>query len=240
MSSERSAASSQQQPDSDQLTAHSLPLTELREYARTFPSQGGVEIGPWLEKYASDVPAGSAIIELGCWLGAGTAQLALGVLAGRAVQKFKGSKVQGGEIVIHTYDSFKASVHHVKKAQTRGVRLEEGEDTLPRVQQSLARFGAPMVFHKKKITSVKWDGGPIGLYVDDACKLEPVWNYAMATFQPHFIAGKTLLVLMDYHFDENAGEQYAAQKRYMTARPAEFELIEDRLAGTSAAVFLYK
>lgn len=216
--------------ESSGLPAHSsllqapCSLEQLRDYAKTFPSQGGVEIGPWLERYAAEVPAGSAIIELGTWLGAGTAQLALGALKSGAM--------------IHTYDSFKAGAHHRIKAAKRGIALTPGENVLPRVVEALKPFGDGIVFHKKKITDAKWQGPPIGLYVDDATKLEPVWLHAMAVFGPWFIAKQTLLVLMDYHFDEKAGEAYGAQKRYM-AENKQFTQIEDRIGNTSTAVFRY-
>lgn len=195
----------------------------LRAYAQSLPSQGGVEIGPWLEKYAAQAPAGSAIVELGSWLGAGTAFLALGA---------------NETSEIHVYDRWEASPLEVEKAARFGVALRHGEDTLPRVMRALEPFRAKIVFHKGSLKELYWGFTPIGVYVDDATKVEPLWLKAMAVFKPHFIAGETILVLMDYHFDEKGGEKYAAQKRYM-AGSREFEWIADRIGGSSAAVFRY-
>ena len=202
---------------------------DLRDYAKTFPSQGGVEIGPWLEKYASEVPEGSAIVELGSWLGGGTAYLALGAMKSKAE--------------IHVYDRFVcASEEEQEKAAKFGVKLALGEDTLPRVMTALIKFGVGVHYTKnsfKPAIPVKWDDTRIGLYVDDLTKVELLWSHAMKTFRPHFIPGKTILVLMDYFFYEEKGHNYASQARYMQQRANEFEMIEERLAGTTAAVFRY-
>lgn len=213
--------------------------SDLHAYAKTFPSQGGVEIGPWLEKYASEVPRGSAIVEVGSWLGAGTAYLALGAMQ------------NGAEI--HVYDRFFCVSEEEKtKAARFGIDLLVGENTLPRVQGFLARFPAKIHYHKGSIKkgslpkSFVWPSLPIGLYVDDATKIEPIWSHAMSVFKPHFIPGKTILVLMDYHFDLVVREQgktnwqnYSAQRSYMAKHASEFELVEDRIGGTTAAVWRY-
>ena len=199
-------------------------VQELRALAASFPSQGGAEIGPWLERYAAQVPPGAAIVEVGCWFGAGTAHLALGALENPAKPE------------IHVFDRFRANDEEVGKAAKFGLWLKAGQDTLPLVRSSLGRFAARIHFHKSDIRAIFWPPQPIALYVDDASKAEVLWNYAMSVFRPHFVPG-AILVLMDYHFDEKAGEKYAAQKRYMARHEGEFELIEERMAGTTAAVF---
>ena len=200
-------------------------ILSLSDYARTLPSQGGVEIGAWLEKYASQCPKGSAIVEVGCWLGAGTAHLALGSM-------YSGAPV-------HAYDRWMATEQEVAKAERFGVDLWPGQDTLPLVMKNLDRFDTEIHYHKGSIKSMAWKEQPIGLYVDDATKIEPLWLHAMEVFRPHFIPRETYLILMDYNFDEKAGEKYAAQKRYMQQHASEYALIEDRLSDTSAALFRY-
>jgi predicted O-methyltransferase YrrM len=56
-----------------------LRLDELELLASRIPSMGGTEIGAQLRRAARLAPANTAIVEVGSWLGAGTAQLALGV-----------------------------------------------------------------------------------------------------------------------------------------------------------------
>lgn len=210
-------------------------VSDLRAYARTLPSQGGVEIGPILEQLAADVPPTAAIVEVGCWLGAGTAHLALG------------AKSSG--VAIHVYDRWRATVAEIKKAKSYGIELRSLMDTLPMVRASLEPFDANIHYHQGDIRQAAWGTQPIGLYVDDATKVESLWLPAMRLFSPHFIPQKTHLVLMDYHFDEKFGtapqypleqrENYAAQKRYMQQFADSFELVADRPGGTSTAVFRF-
>lgn len=208
-------------------TSTKAPRTydDLRAYAKTFPSQGGVEIGPWLEQYAARLPAEAAIVEVGCWLGAGTAHLALGAMQSHAA--------------IYTHDRFMCVGEEKEKAGRFGVRLRGAQDTLPTVKAWLKPFPVEIIYQKMSLRDLRWEGGPIGLYVDDATKVEPLWLNAMGVFRRSFIPYRTHLFLMDYHFDEKAGEKYGAQKRYMAAHGDSFELIEDRLAGTTCALFRY-
>lgn len=198
------------------------------------PSQGGREIGPWLRRYAGEVPDGAEIVEVGCWLGAGTAELLQGARDGARV---------------HTYDRWIANDDEVRKAAAQGVELAPGQDTLPLVKGWLSVVAnnrkkpwissRPRVcYHAGSLRKIDWHGLPIGLYVDDATKVDELWAEAMRAFQPHFIDG-AVLVLMDYHFDEKAGERYGAQKRYMARHAGCFELIGDRMAETTAAAFRY-
>lgn len=203
-------------------------LGELRQIARALPSQGGAEIGAYLERYAADVPQVSAIVEVGSWLGAGTAHLALGAMQSGAA--------------IYVYDRFFcANDEERDKAARFGVKLKVGEDTLPRVMESLEPFHAPIHYIKGSVkeSTFHWDKGAIGLYVDDLTKTDPIWLPVIKRVRPQFIPGKTILVLMDFHFDETAGDKYGAQKRYMAANKKHFEQLEDRIGGTTTAVFRY-
>ena len=130
----------------------------LEEYAAGFPSMGGTLNGALLRGLAARTPAGTAIVEVGTWLGAGAAQLALG-LAGRADPP-----------AIHCFDMFEASPPEVEQAREFGVTLAPGQDTSGHVRDALAPFGVPVVIHKGDFTRVAWDGGPIGVFVDDGTK----------------------------------------------------------------------
>ena len=195
---------------------------DFRSYAKSFPSQGGAEIGDWLEAYATNVPKGATIVEAGCWLGAGTAALALGALESGAP--------------IHVYDRWCATSAEVEKAAAYGIELAYGQNTLARVQMALDCFAVDIYYHRGDLRQARWGGYPIGLYVDDATKIAPIWQRAMDIFRPHFIPG-AVLVLMDFHFDEKGGWQYAAQKQYMAENAQSFEMIADRMGGTTAAAF---
>jgi hypothetical protein len=202
-------------------------LDQLKEHAKCFAQQGGVDIGPWLERYAGEVEAGEAIVELGCWLGAGTAHLALGAMKSGAP--------------IYTYDRFVCINEEERgKAEKFGLQFKIGQDTLPYVRGMLKPF--PTAIHYCKGTyrsEFPWVKQRIGLYVDDLTKTDDRWLPAMKAFLPFFIPGKTHLFLMDYHFDESAGPKYAAQKRYIAANASKFELIAERMGATTTALFRY-
>ena len=46
-------------------------LRDLHERAERIPSMGGHKIGRVLQKVAFEAPTNTAIVEVGCWLGAG-------------------------------------------------------------------------------------------------------------------------------------------------------------------------
>lgn len=204
----------------------------LEERARTMPSQGGVAIASELRRFAAATPDGTAIVEVGCWLGAGTAQLALGV-AGRPDPP-----------VIHVYDRFEASASEVEKAAAFGVRLRSRQDTLPVVRDLLAPFGAPMQFYRGSIDGHGWNGGPIGLYVDDAAKQPHDFHHVLRTFGPSWVPGVTVLVLMDFNYwRKHTGKKATAlrtQHDVFAANARSFEPLADAdPAGTSTAFFRY-
>lgn len=176
------------------------------------PSMGGTEIGPALEKYASEVPDGLPMVEVGCWLGAGTVHLA------------KSGKP------VHVYDRFRANSSEVAKAAAFGVALEVGQDTLPLVKERVSNENVH--FHKVDIRRARWKG-PIGLYVDDASKAPRMWKRSSMVFLSRVVVGG-VAVLMDFHFDKHGP---LAQVAYMESRTDEWRLIEDRVAGTSCAIF---
>lgn len=196
----------------------------LEDYARRFPHMGGVKVGPELRQAASRVEPGRAIVEVGTWLGAGTAYLALGAPQG---------------IPIHCYDRFRVRSAESEKARAFGVELPEDADSLPWVKKALKPFGAKIVWHQGELIGAIYGGPPIALYVDDANKRPDAWRAAVLTFKPFFIPGVTVLFLMDFYFYERMGSAYEAQPNYMRKHRAEFELLADHVGATSCAVFRY-
>lgn len=200
-------------------------LSDLEIYASAFPEMGGTRIGPWLRRWAAECDTN--IVELGAWLGAGTAQLCLGAKSSSAV--------------VHTYDRWTATQDEVKKAEEYGINLEVGEYTLPRVRHWLAPFDVDIRFHEGSLYEWSPPHGPIGLYVDDAGKMRRPFNYKMETFLPHCTDG-CVLVLMDFwYFKKFSGVKrwlHQYQYRYMGRNRRHFECVADQLTpGSSAAVF---
>lgn len=193
----------------------------LDDLAASIPHMGAGNIGAALRNWASTTK--SNIVEIGSWLGSGTAYLALG------------ARESGARI--HVYDRWRASASEVGKAKACGVKLKNGQDTLPLVRETLQPFGADIAFHQGPVDRATWNGEPIGLLVLDAAKYGEPFTRVTSTFFPYIESG-AMLVLMDYHYYEIRGDRYREQERYMAARP-EFVMMNERLGGhTSAAVFM--
>lgn len=204
-------------------------MEKLEEIANSIPSQGGREIGYYLRDRAAKVKEGCDIVEVGSWLGAGTAQICLGILDGK------------NDASLHIYDRFKAGATEVKKAKKQGMKIESKQDTLPIVKKFISYFKCRTKFYRVSIKSIKpYKGKKIGLYVDDASKRKEYFDHVMDTFKKHFIPGETILILMDFFYFEwkpKIGLEY--QFNYMKDNP-EFEFIERIKPDLSAAAFLYK
>ncbi len=206
------------------------PLDALERRAAQFPSMGSKEIGPFLRKLAREAPLNTSIVEVGSWLGAGTAQLALGIRDRGADRPVK----------IYSYDRWKASAGEVEKASRKAnLQFSVGDNTLPWVIESLKPFGVDIEFFRGDIAAIDWAGGPISVYIDDASKAPSRFYHVLRTFGPAWIPGVTILVMMDYHYWEKSGsEEHKCQKYFMEAHPEHFKQMEGFRRASNAA-FLY-
>ena len=204
-------------------------LDRLQALAERIPSMGGREIGPWLRKLARNCQAGTSVVEVGSWLGAGTAQLALGIA----------ERQHPHEVTLHCYDRWLANGSEVAKASDFGIRLEEGENTLLRVRDVLESFGVPMVFHQGELIEFDWNDGPISLYVDDASKLPEAFVHVLQTFGASWVPGTTVVVLMDYGYWKTSGvAEHRCQQMFVEFNRHCFERLS--CDNEQHAVFLYK
>lgn len=173
---------------------------------------------------------GTAIVEVGAWLGACTAFLALGVLdSGRKNQ-------------VHVFDRFEATSSEVDKAESWGVILYSGERTKGCFDNFLAPFrDVKIVKHIGNIKKSKWYAPRIGLYVDDASKRMEYFKHSMKTFARKFIKNVTFLFLLDFfYYEKKEGEHaalYRAQEEWMNAHKNNFKFLFR--IGPVGAVFKY-
>lgn len=207
-------------------------MIDLLEHASGFPSMGGTLNGPLLRDLAAKVPDGMCIVELGTWLGAGTAQLALGA-AGRRTP-----------MAIHSYDAFRVNKTDLAWAEKQHLGLTLGQDTRPMVAASLEPFGQDVRLHAGSILEQSWSAGPIGLFVDDMTKSAVPFHHALTTFGPSWVPGVTSLVLMDYFYWKKAEtwrrDLLMIQNRFIEANPAHFRPIDhDYTPIPSTRAFLY-
>lgn len=201
----------------------------LKKIAGSIPSQGGREIGDYISECASLVSDGDNIVEVGSWLGAGTAQACLGIRKG------------GKKVKLHVYDRFQAGATEVKKAKKQGVNLKSKQNTLPLVKDYIRPFECNVNFYKTSIQGIKkFDHGLIGLYIDDASKRDYNFNHVMKVFKPNFIPGQTIVILMDYfYFEKKPDQGLDYQFKYMQDNDS-FEFIKRLIPDKSPAAFLYK
>lgn len=207
---------------------------DLEDAVARIPSKGGRKLGPLLQEAARRAPGDTAVVEAGSWLGAGTAQLALGIRDRKRP-----------DVTLHCFDRWRATPDEVASAARKGLRLRPFEDTLPHVRRMLEPFGVPIRFHRGDLEHARWDGGPISVYVDDVSKRLPLFCHALATFAPSWIPGETTIFLMDFHhwrkLEAGKAREYEFQQRFIEAAGDCFEPLEVRTKrSTSLAMFRYK
>ncbi|MEX2127610.1 MAG: class I SAM-dependent methyltransferase [Xanthobacteraceae bacterium] len=205
-------------------------IGELESLAQQIPSMGGSEIGQHLRKAARAAPSNSSIVEVGSWLGAGTAQLALGLR----------ERQLDGPVSLHCFDRWEANEAEVAKAAMQNVTFRVCDDTLPWVMRSLQPFGVAITFEKGDFRNATWTGGPISIYVDDAAKTPSKFLHVLKTFGPYWIPGVAVVVFMDYHYWERTGsEKHKCQKRFIESHREHFIPIEGFRTRSSDA-FVYR
>lgn len=194
---------------------------------------GTHHVGETLKDLAAEVASNHSIVEVGTWLGGGTGWLAQGAArAEKAVQ-------------VHTFDQFEARPDEVRKASKGQIEMQIGTDTLPVVRDLLASFDGAITFHKGDLVSAEWNGGPIGLYVDDAAKTPTLFYHALATFAPHWVPGETVIVLLDYRFWETlkswrGRRRFRVQQHVVEQHPQCFEeILSDVFAPLRMGAFRY-
>lgn len=206
-------------------------IADLEVLAAGFPSMCAHQIGQELRQFARQAPDDTVIVEVGSWLGAGSAWLSLGVRERPAPDT----------VAIHCFDRWRINAAEAVKAERKGFpELAEGTDSLPFVRRQLTPFGVALHFHQGEINAARWDGTPISVYVDDACKTPRQFRYVMRTFGPAFVPGSTVLVLMDFsHWTISGNPDHECQKDFIASHPNAFEPIPLHHSGTIAA-FRYR
>lgn len=137
-------------------------------------------------QFAEAVPDGMDIVELGTYLGYATRAMA--------------AAVYGKDIIIHTYDKFKAfKTALIERAEKEaGLHLKRGQSTLDIVRNNLSLF-KNVVLHRCDIREAIYQGDRyIGLYLVDAIKKDPEFTQILNRFKPFFVPKITVLLLMTF------------------------------------------
>ena len=200
---------------------------DLLGAAERIPATGRRDIHRVLRMLASDVPARTTVVDVGSWLGASAAQLALGLGGGAATRG----------VQLRCYDRWRATPRDVLLAGGRGVQLAIDEDLLPRVRRTLAPFEASVTFHQGDLANEHWSGAPISLYVDDTAATPELFPRALSTFGPSWVPGETVIVLMDARAWKRTGERSTFRQQVFESHGDCFESIAS--TGGAGAVFRY-
>lgn len=211
-------------------------LKDLEEHASSIPEMGGRRVGSHLRKFAREAAKDTAFVELGPWLGAGTAQLALGLI----------DRSDDHGISIYAYDNFVTSDPSVGKAHRQGVFLESGQDTLPLVKEFLHPFSVDITLVKGMLNhATEVPAEPISIYIDDATKYPHTFMRCLQVFGPQWIPDTTVVILMDYHnwknprYSEAKRTQLRCQLEFIEANEGKFREISEFTDGHAAA-FVYR
>lgn len=199
-----------------------MEKTVLIEKADRIPHMGAQHIKEWLIQCAENTKADLAIVELGSWLGAGTAYLAIG---------------NNGRNKIYVYDHFIASRSEIKKAEKFDVDLELDEDTLPHVKQTLKDFPGEIIFNKCNITESEWIKKNIGILVVDAGKTIAPWRNVMKQYLPYVVPGGIIILMDFWYFQKTERERHKAQYKFMRKHPEYFKYVL-RNGNESEALFV--
>ena len=193
----------------------------LSVHADQGPAYSGTRSSVSLARLAAQTAGETSIVQVGVWLGASSAQLALGIRRRR----------KPGVVTLHCYDSWTVTSTDIKRAASWGVLLSEGESFLPRTRQLLHPLGVEIEFRTAFLDAV-WEENPIALYVDDMRRSPTLFWRALEVFGPHWIPGETVLVFLNYEHDSGKLAQSCTyQEHLVESNPESFEAMHDEGPG---------
>ncbi|MEM6589967.1 MAG: hypothetical protein AAF641_16090 [Pseudomonadota bacterium] len=143
-----------------------------------------------------------AIVDLGSFAGGSAACLAEGVAQAKRAQVVVGYDKFG----LQDYPGFKDrcanywSVPPASQSKFDPPEMPESvpNDLLPLAELFLSPWGDGIQLHKGQIEEVTWDAGPIEVLVMDASKTAATMDRMSATFFPHLIPGRSIVVQQDF------------------------------------------
>jgi hypothetical protein len=200
---------------------------------RSIPSMGGHVIAEYLYGLGLHHRGQGEVVEVGSWLGASCAPIALGLRTANA------------SAGVHCFDRFRAGEEECAKAAKFGVEIHPGQDLTPIFLANVQPIYPNITAYKTDIRRITWDGRPIEVYIDDASKRHSNFIHVLQTFGPSFIPQVTTLVLMDFNLyrktdDPGRRRSFAAQKAIMDRLQDHFREVYTAWPRTSAVAFRYE
>ena len=136
----------------------------------------------WLTRHR--FTGAGAVVELGCWLGAGTAALAAGL------------RDQGSSARVVAVDRFRWNARHHPQMFDAG--LADGEDFEPLLRAHTRELEPWIETVRADLAEFRWDRGPIEILVVDAPKRRADVERFLEVFGPSLIPGRSLVAFQDY------------------------------------------
>jgi predicted O-methyltransferase YrrM len=136
----------------------------------------------WLTRHR--FTGAGAVVELGCWLGAGTAALAAGL------------RDQGSSARVVAVDRFRWNARHHPQMFDAG--LADGEDFEPLLRAHTRELEPWIETVRADLAEFRWGRGPIEILVVDAPKRRADVERFLEVFGPSLIPGRSLVAFQDY------------------------------------------
>jgi len=205
---------------------------DLVTYANKVPqlAHGGRSIQEDLIDAAYRVESGDCIIDLGSYLGSSVLFEAVGI------------GISKSDVKIYAYDRWKLDDGMNRKAKNHlGKFYKDGTDFKWAFLEKIKPVKHLVVPVQAHVLDISWEGGKIGLYVDDIGVGKMRVDHLMKTFSPYFIPGKTILFICDYYNYEKSPrtkEHSFYQSKFFNKNDKVFKFIK-RVKGSITAMFLY-
>jgi hypothetical protein len=166
----------------------------------------------WLTRHRST--GAGAVVELGCWLGAGTAALAAGL------------RDQGSSARVVAVDRFRWNARHHPQMFDAG--LADGEDFELLLRAHTRELEPWIETVRADLAEFRWDRGPIEILVVDAPKRRADVVRFLEVFGPSLIPGRSLVAFQDY-----LHEPSYALPALLGCFPEAFRLVDVALPGAT-------
>lgn len=195
------------------------------------PAMTDRRIHEYLMKVGESWTGQGVAVECGCWLGASTAALGVGLWNAHYDRP------------MHCFDLWRATKEEVVKAKAQGVSLLYRQDTLPLFKENVSKLFERLMCHRINLWWAEWDDTPIEIWILDACKRDPAFSIVVSRFSHAWIPGVTIVGLLDYYTFRKKPpehrENYRAQERFVEQHEDSFELMHAFDGANSAAFFRF-
>lgn len=180
-----------------------------------------------------------AVVELGPWLGASTAHIVAGLATN---PKFDGRRIA-------VFDDFVWRASWMDQHLPEGVvRPADGDDFRPLFEHFAEPYLDTLDVFARRIgdddghglAPFSWDGGPVELAFVDCGRTFEVNEAWYRVLAPHFVPGRTLVVMQDWHTHRQVPAQWFNQiKQFTDSHARELDLVHEVTVG-GVATFLFR